>query len=113
MSKQLSLQIAKASSKKKCVQTVECANSKNLIVDERCPNVAYGFSKDLIPDELRPKYYVCKQQKRQIRGVQNIVYVLAFSKFYRRPSAVGEKYSVTSATRYIGTRILWWLSVQI
>ena len=30
----------------------------------------------------------------------------AFSKFYRRHSALVEKYSVTSAIRYIGTRIL-------
>ena len=30
----------------------------------------------------------------------------AFSKFYRRHSALLEKYSVSSATRYIGTRIL-------
>ena len=41
----------------------------------------------------------------------------AFSKFYRRHSALVEKYSVSlktlTATKYIGTRILRWLRVQI
>ena len=51
------------------------------------------------------------------QGYRYFKLLKAFSKFYRKQSALLEKYSVslkkTSAKRYIGTRILWWLSVQI
>ena len=45
------------------------------------------------------------------RAIVILIFRKAFSKFYRRHSAMVEKYSVslktlTSATRYIGTRIL-------